>query len=273
MAEVQPFLSGAISKTVNLPSDATPDDFYDIFVTAWLKKLKAVAVYRYGCKRSQPLSVSAQEASVDQEPKDVMETDPGLNDAERALLADFRARGHRKAPPQFSWRNRLPTDRAGGSTHKFKVGGMEGYLTPGEYPSGELGEILSRMSLAGAPIDGIFQCFLTAVSVGLQHGVPLEVFANKFIGTSFEPSGFTGHPEIPHASSIADYIFRFLMKKYSPELKTAAMADAAVAVQSVPQKPAATDPSKPPCAQCGYYMTPNGACMVCPNCGETTGCG
>ncbi|HSQ65674.1 MAG TPA: vitamin B12-dependent ribonucleotide reductase, partial [Polyangiaceae bacterium] len=181
MGAVQPFLSGAISKTVNMPSDATPQDIEDAYVAAWKLGLKAIAVYRDGCKRSQPLNTG----------KDKEQAKPAGNDSERLA------------------RRRLPDERRA-LTHKFSIGGHEGYMTVGMYDDGAPGEVFVTMAKEGSVVSGLMDSFATSISMALQYGVPLKVLCDKFSHTRFEPSGFTGNPEIPIAKSITDYIFRWL---------------------------------------------------------------
>ncbi|HMG53604.1 MAG TPA: vitamin B12-dependent ribonucleotide reductase, partial [Kofleriaceae bacterium] len=203
MSAVQPFLSGAISKTVNLPNDCTVEDIEDAYIQAWKLGLKAIAVYRDGCKRTQPLStnmagatsdgskVAALPANVD--PLDLLAAD------ERRLVEALRARKTRPAGPPMANRYKLPDERAS-FTHKFSIGGHEGYITVGLYQDGCPGEIFVRMAKEGSVIAGLMDSFATSISLALQHGVPLTVLIEKFKGTRFEPSGFTGNQEIPIAT-------------------------------------------------------------------------
>ena len=242
MAAVQPFLSGAISKTVNLPHDATPADIRGVFESAWSLGLKAIAVYRDGCKLAQPLSTGAQSPPATRSPV----------------------------------RQRLPDERQA-ITHKFNVGGHEGYITVGMYPDGHPGEIFIVMAKQGSTIGGLMDSFATAVSISLQYGVPLDVLIRKFVHTRFEPSGFTTNPELPIAKSVMDYIFRWLALKFAHLL-----ADDAPPLPAArpAQLPAATDRNvvfvhqsdAPPCPDCGSLMVRNGSCHKCLNCGGTSGC-
>jgi ribonucleoside-diphosphate reductase alpha chain len=218
MAAVQPFLSGAISKTVNLPSDCTIEDIEDAYIQAWNMGLKAIAVYRDGCKRTQPLSTNKEQATSNGAQKlkatlqdeDVLEL---LDPEERRMVEDLRARRNRPAGPPAAVRYKLPPERSS-FTHKFSVGGHEGYVTVGLYEDGQPGEIFVRMAKEGSVIAGLMDSFATAVSLALQHGVPLSVLCEKMKGTRFEPSGFTGNPEIPIATSIMDYLFRWLSMRF-----------------------------------------------------------
>jgi len=283
MAAVQPFISGAISKTVNVPPEATVEDVQDAYMEAWKQGLKAIAIYRDGCKRTQPLSTS--------------KTDPGLK--KQALEAQL------KGPPA-AVRRKLPDERQS-LTHKFSVAGHEGYIHVGLYETGEAGEIFIRMAKEGSTISGLMDSFGTAISLALQHGVPLRLLVDKFTRTKFDPSGFTGNPEIPRASSIMDYIFRWLGAKFikeerldgagavsaemeidpSGDLKR--VADVVAAVRGSGPKVEVVDATArgvsgngnysfiartdaPTCPECGSIMIPNGSCHKCVNCGTTSGC-
>ena len=316
MAAVQPFLSGAISKTVNLPTDCSVEDIEDAYIQAWRLGLKAIAVYRDGCKRTQPLSTNmkqatsngSQQASTPLEAiaAAVVNADPltHLSSEERRLVEALRARKARPAGPPMANRYQLPDVRAS-FTHKFSIGGHEGYITVGMYEDGSPGEIFVRMAKEGSVIAGLMDSFATSISLALQHGVPLHVLIEKFKGTRFEPSGFTGNQEIPIATSIMDYLFRWLairfpldgvgMGERHPAARTAQldlpkvplMAKDFLAVE-VKAGGAATiaievvDPNNrrawiqetdaPPCHECGTLMVRNGACHKCPNCGSTSGC-
>ena len=189
MAAVQPFLSGAISKTVNMPTDATPEEIANAYIESWSMGLKAVAVYRDGCKRSQPLSTAKEELK-----------------AEAVAFPEARPA-----------RRKLPDERRS-ITHKFSIAGHEGYITVGMYEDGKPGEIFLVMAKEGSTISGLMDAFATSISIALQYGVPLEALVEKFSHVRFEPSGFTKNPEIPFAKSITDYIFRWLASKFlSPE--------------------------------------------------------
>ena len=205
MAAAQPFLSGAISKTVNLPSDATVEDVEAAYLESWKYGLKAVAIYRDGCKRTQPLSTS--------------KVDPGIGKS-AAGLALAAAAASAEAPvsavitgPPAAVRRKLPDERRS-FTHKFSIAGHEGYIHVGLYDNGQPGEIFVRMAKEGSTISGLMDSFATAISLALQHGVPLKLLVDKFSRTRFEPAGFTGNPEIPRATSIMDYLFRWLGAKF-----------------------------------------------------------
>jgi ribonucleoside-diphosphate reductase alpha chain len=266
MGAVQPFLSGAISKTVNMPPTATPEDIETAYVEAWKLGLKAIAVYRDGCKRSQPLNTRSDAAAKDE------------------------------AKPERLARRRLPDERRS-ITHKFSIGGHEGYMTVGMYDDGTPGELFVTMAKEGSVVSGLMDNFATMISMSLQYGVPLKVLADKFSHTRFEPSGFTGNPEIPIAKSITDYIFRWLALKFLPAEEGAATQPYLPGVEPAPSKragqstveasaakpsgtngaerrngSAARETDAPPCPTCGSITVRNGACYKCTNCGSTTGC-
>jgi ribonucleoside-diphosphate reductase alpha chain len=257
MAAVQPFLSGAISKTVNMPTDATPEEIANAYVESWTLGLKAVAVYRDGCKRSQPLSTAKEEPRAE-------------------------ATGSPEVRPA---RRKLPDERRS-ITHKFSIAGHEGYITVGMYEDGKPGEIFLVMAKEGSTISGLMDAFATSISIALQYGVPLEALVEKFSHVRFEPSGFTKNPEIPFAKSITDYIFRWLASKFlSPEAAQAMgvqmdagkLAAPAVSVQARAQAAAPGAAFKnqldaPSCHVCGSIMIRNGSCYRCANCGSTSGC-
>jgi len=257
MGAVQPFVSGAISKTVNLPNDATVEDVENAFIAAWQLGLKAVAVYRDGCKRTQPLNTG--------------------KDAERQAAAPAEA-----ARPV---RRRLPSDCVS-VRHKFEIAGHEGYIHVGFFEDGTPGELFIKMAKEGSTISGLMDTIATLTSLALQYGVPLEALVKKFEHVRFEPSGFTKNSDIPVAKSPTDYIFRFLGSRFGGK----SPAPSAVAPSAAePQRPAATrapvvessettidfilpEADAPTCAECGSIMVRNGACYKCLNCGATSGC-
>jgi ribonucleoside-diphosphate reductase alpha chain len=263
MAAVQPFLSGAISKTVNMPQDSTVEEIMDTYVEAWKLGLKAIAIYRDGSKRIQPLNTIS---------------------GKKTLTEDGKTPVQRKMPVE---RQAL--------THKFNIAGHEGYITVGMYDDGSPGEIFINMSKEGSTVSGLMDAFARAISYALQYGVPLEVLVDKFTHTRFEPSGFTGHPGIPYAKSITDYIFRWLaLKFFTPEQQALAgvveqldlepsgkgvspNAASTPATARAPQQkiqwnsPPLFDDA-PPCSVCGSIMVRNGSCYKCMNCGSTSGC-
>ncbi|HEY0093688.1 MAG TPA: vitamin B12-dependent ribonucleotide reductase, partial [Archangium sp.] len=269
MGATQPFLSGAISKTVNMPSDASVEDIEKAYMEAWRLGLKAVAVYRDGCKRTQPLNTSKDK---------VKDTKAAVAEPALAAVKDANA-----------MRRRLPDERQA-ITHKFSIGGHEGYLTVGMYEDGTPGELFCVMAKEGSVVSGLMDSFATAVSLALQYGVPLQVLVDKFSHVRFEPSGFTGNPAVPIAKSIVDYIFRWLSLKFLPGEqaegveaaveKQVAAEPAAKPVQvtavalpmSTPRKTYLNQADAPPCHTCGEIMVRNGACYKCSNCGTTSGC-
>ena len=321
MSAVQPFLSGAISKTVNLPTDCTVEDIEDAYIQAWKLGLKAIAVYRDGCKRTQPLSTSIKQAVSDGSKTAALDPaaftaaiaagtvkfDPLelLAPEERRLVEALRARKTRPAGPPMANRYKLPDERAS-FTHKFSIGGHEGYITVGMYEDQSPGEIFVRMAKEGSVIAGLMDSFATAISLALQHGVPLHVLIEKFKGTRFEPAGFTGNQEIPLATSIMDYLFRWLAIRFPsdgpsiyerhpaakaaqldlPKIPLLSKDFLAVEVKSgTPAIPVEVvdhtrprdrawvqETDAPPCHECGTLMVRNGACHKCPNCGSTSGC-
>ncbi len=248
MGAVQPFISGAISKTVNLPEDATVEDVEQAFVEGWRHGLKALSIYRNGSKTTQVLVTELQE----ERPKPV--------------------------------RRRLPDTRQS-LTHKFAVGGHEGYITVGLYEDGFPGEIFITMAKEGSTLSGMADAFATAISLALQYGVPLRDLVYKFSHMRFEPSGPTGNPEIPIAQSIVDYIFRWLGSQF---LSDEEKAELGIVTPEVREKLARLQPKQlpllevarngparddaPPCPSCGCIMVRRGACYCCDNCGTTTGC-
>ncbi len=256
MAAVQPFLSGAISKTVNLPANATVQDFFDLYVSAWRSGLKAVALYRDGSKRTQPLDTKKEEST------------PSVDPVVR--------------------RRRLEPERAS-LTHKFAVGGHEGYITVGLYPDGSPGELFITMSKEGSTISGLMDTIATSISLALQYGVPLRVLVDRFSHMRFEPAGFTGNPNIPMAKSLVDYIFRWLGQKFlrdddavdttlSQKQEAALQAALESNQMRLPIPDAAerkvflTQADAPPCPTCGSIMVRAGNCYLCANCGTTSGC-
>ncbi len=200
MAAAQPFISGAISKTVNLPNNASVDDISETYIQAWKLGLKAVAVYRDGCKQAQPLSAAGSKTALS-------------NGVERAPSpAALELEDNLDAPPR-AVRHKLKDERVS-VTHKFNIGGHEGYLIVGLYPDGQPGEIFIKMAKEGSTVSGLMDSFALAVSIALQHGVPLKMFCEKFAHTRFEPSGWSQNPDIGFAKSIMDYIFRWLQLRF-----------------------------------------------------------
>ncbi len=198
MGAIQPFISGAISKTVNMPEAATAEEIEQVYLEGWKLGLKAIAIYRDNSKRSQPLSTSKTNG-------DVVDT---------AVVTDLKKQlAKAQAEAALPHRRRLPSERTA-VTHKFEISGHEGYITVGLYPDGQPGEIFLKMAKEGSTVSGLMDSFATTVSVALQYGVPLKDLVNKFAHVRFEPSGFTGNQEIPIAKSIVDYIFRWLGSRF-----------------------------------------------------------
>ncbi|MBI5536266.1 MAG: vitamin B12-dependent ribonucleotide reductase [Deltaproteobacteria bacterium] len=299
MAAVQPFLSGAISKTVNLPNEATVDDIKRLYEEAWRLGLKAVAVYRDGCKASQPLSASSgAKVSDDQAPT--------------SIEAPIVVRDPNVRTPGL--RVRLPKKRSG-FTQEARVGGHKIFLRTGEYADGSLGEIFVDMHKEGAAFRSLMNCFSMSVSIGLQYGVPLETFVDQFTFTRFEPQGMVeGHPNIKFATSIVDYLFRVIGIEYLKRYELAHVPPADVPQhkiedptehrsndpRSIPPPPRMPDEpleglvsgrivtegaanplsqhleemmgDAPVCDSCGHITVRNGACYKCLNCGNSIGC-
>jgi ribonucleoside-diphosphate reductase alpha chain len=282
MAAAQPFLSGAISKTINMPEESTVEDIMEAYIESWKYGLKAVAIYRDNSKRAQPLSAA------------------GKKEEEKPTAAEAVA--STKVEPVPAQQNLFPgTQRRKLSaerdsiTHKFSIGGHEGYLTVGKYSDGTPGEIFIKMAKEGSTLSGIMDAFALSVSISLQYGVPLRALVDKFVNSRFEPSGYTGNPQIRYAKSIVDYIGRWLGGKFiSPDYldhdgeivdeevvpsgsAPGGKAPASVTVMKVADPEAATRPraaidDAPSCSECGMLMTPNGSCYKCSNCGSTSGC-
>ena len=273
MAAVQPFLSGAISKTVNLPSDATVQDVEHTYIAAWKLGVKAVAIYRDGSKRIQPLSTRKGKEG------DTGTTTADLAAANAASTAVAMAQAASASPHPV--RRKLPDERAA-ITHKFSIAGHEGYVTVGLYEDGSPGELFVVIAKEGSTISGLLDAFATTVIMALQYGVPLTVLTDKLSHTRYEPSGFTSHPDIRFAKSITDYIFRWLALKFldggrvgialAPMAVVNSEAGATAKAEVAPIAQLALRLDAPPCHNCGTLMTINGSCHKCPNCGETSGC-
>jgi ribonucleoside-diphosphate reductase alpha chain len=293
MAATQPFISGAISKTVNLPQSATVEDIADAYTRGWKGGLKALAIYRDGSKTAQALRTDAQE-------------EQGA-EAEQQMAAPVR--------------KKMPRERES-ITHKFSIGGHEGYITAGKYEDGTVGEIfLTDIGKEGSTMRGLLNAFATAISLGLQYGVPLETFVRKFSYMRFEPEGITGNPEIPFAKSMPDYIMRWLGSRFIEDTETleelgimtsevrakkdteqlglgipgdtagpangngrssggsgnggAAKPAASAMTETPPVRPAKMQGLDlgPACEQCGGMMQRTGSCYTCSSCGNNTGCG
>jgi len=259
MGAVQPFLSGAISKTVNLPEDASVDDITQAYVEGWKLGLKSLAVYRDASKRTQPLNAGRDAAKV------------VSLDAARPV------------------RHKLDDERKA-ITHKFSIAGHEGYLTVGLYDDGQPGEIFLRVAKEGSTVSGLMDTIATMTSIALQYGVPLKALVDKFSHTRFEPSGFTNNPEIPIAKSVTDYVFRYLGNRFlkgEPEvadeqeeqtsvtglmpLRAVVAGGSGARVPSLPYR-IVNQADAPSCSDCGSIMVRSGACYKCANCGGTSGC-
>ena len=242
VAAVQPFLSGAISKTVNMPCTASVEDIADIYVESWKLGLKAVAIYRDGSKWTQPLNSGKTSSSVSLVP--------------------------------IAMRRKLPDER-NSITHKFSIAGHEGYVTVGLYPDGTPGEVFISMNKAGSTISGLMDTIAVSVSTGLQYGVPLQFYVDKFSHVRFEPSGFTGNQQLPYAKSIVDYIFRWLGLRFLGESQAITIAEHSALLPTEPEAQqslsfqAASD--APVCADCGGLMTRKGTCFYCSQCGSSSG--
>ncbi len=292
MAAAQPFISGAISKTVNLPENASIEDIMDAYLQAWKLGLKAVAVYRDGCKKSQPLSAAGTKTA-----------ESSARGGTAASAVQVLEEEDLNAPPR-AVRHKLQEERAS-ITHKFKVGDHEGYITVGLYPNGEPGELFITMAKEGSTVSGLVDSFALAVSIALQHGVPLKLFCEKFAHTRFEPSGWSGNPDIGYAKSIMDYIFRWLQLRFltgqqqmlfenlrlrsgvsgqGPEAsEMSAPSTTSLAPDPRPLNPGSVHAADalssivdlgdaPSCSFCGSIMTRNGSCYRCMSCGSTSGC-
>ena len=293
MAAAQPFISGAISKTVNLPENASVEDIAEAYLQAWKLGLKAVAVYRDGCKKSQPLSAAGTK------------TANSTKDDARIAAAQHIEEEDMNAPPR-AVRHRLQEERAS-ITHKFKIGDHEGYITVGLYPDGEPGELFITMAKEGSTVSGLMDSFALTTSIALQHGVPLRLLCEKFAHTRFEPSGWSGNPDLGYAKSIMDYIFRWLQLRFLTgqqqllfENLRLRSAGTAPAPEGIGDANGSTDAPRtenrdlrtgsgsvhaadalssmvdmgdaPSCSFCGSIMTRNGSCYRCMSCGSTSGC-
>jgi ribonucleoside-diphosphate reductase alpha chain len=257
MAAVQPFISGAISKTINMPEECTVEEIADAYLESWRLGLKAVAIYRDNSKRAQPLSSGTGKGE-----KKATGTAVAPATVERVVYRPIR--------------RKLPDERQS-VTHKFSIGGHEGYITVGLYEDGTPGEVFISMAKEGSTISGLMDSFATSISYALQYGVPLKFFVDKFSHVRFEPSGWTGNPQVPYAKSIMDYIFRWMGAKFlGPEFAVTEAGNAPVLRPTEPQPQQALpfDPvsDAPLCSECGGLMTRNGSCYKCENCGGTSGC-
>jgi ribonucleoside-diphosphate reductase alpha chain len=291
MAAVQPFLSGAISKTVNVPEEVTVEDVEQLHVDAWQMGLKAVAIYRDNCKVGQPLSTTKKESAA-----------APVADPLTAVAAEL---------PRGPVRQKLPRRRSS-STFSFRVADCHGYVTVGEYDDGRPGEIFLKVAKQGSTLAGIMDAFAISVSHGLQYGVPLKAFVEAFTNMRFEPAGMTDDPDIRFASSLVDYIFRRLAVEYlsyddraelgiltvdermqptlpgveetvtpsdtghdvvpDPVTKPASPAAPTLDLRTPDGSAEAEAANAPLCYQCGVRMQRAGSCYVCSSCGTTSGC-
>jgi ribonucleoside-diphosphate reductase alpha chain len=289
MAAAQPFLSGAISKTINMPEESTVEDIMQAYIKSWKMGLKAVAIYRDNSKKSQPLSASG--AKKDEAGKGA-ETAEAIVPEQQELFSSH------------AQRRKLPDERKA-ITHKFWINGHEGYITVGMYDDGTPGEVFIKMAKEGSTLSGVMDGFALTLSIGLQYGVPLRALVDKLMNTRFEPSGFTHTPDIRMASSVLDYIARWMGGKFistdylklqgegtegdvmaGPSMPATisqpAAATAATSFAMNAEPPQTTSrasftartmaASAPTCSTCGMLMTPNGSCYKCSNCGGTSGC-
>jgi ribonucleoside-diphosphate reductase alpha chain len=309
MAAAQPFISGAISKTVNMPASCTVADIRDTYVQAWKMGLKCVAIYRDGSKRSQPLNTKKTNEGGDKTAAAAPDTD-ALNNRIKQLEAEVATLQDDAGKPL---RRRLPDTRTA-VTHKFDIAGHEGYLTVGLFDDGQPGELFITMAKEGSTIGGLMDSIGTLTSLAWQYGVPLDALVRKFAHQRFEPSGFTKNPEIRNASSITDYVFRWLAFQFIPgyreNIAAAGRNQPELAMpglqeelkkkinRPVPELPIADDTDiidakpgnvharrtltltsmitnqqdAPTCPNCGHVAVRNGACYKCLNCGESLGC-
>ena len=277
MAAAQPFLSGAISKTVNLPHESTVDDIQEIYMQGWKLGLKSIAMYRDGSKGSQPLNSGKKKSKKSE--KEIKYNEEAIM---MKALEGVIQRGEKVSLPQ----------KRKGATYSANIGGQKIFFRTGEYKSGEIGEIFIDMFKAGASYKSLLNCFAVAVSLGLQYGVPLEKFVNKFIFTKFDPSGFTDHPNVRNTTSVLDFIFRILAMDYLGRTDIVQVSDNGIADDTSPNlakdaeeknelkkikqnnstDQVSIDSDAPPCDKCGNITVRNGTCYRCFNCGNSMGC-
>jgi ribonucleoside-diphosphate reductase alpha chain len=270
MGATQPFISGAISKTVNVPKEATVDEIMEAYIQSWKLGAKAISIYRDGSKRTQPLNTGKGKDKVAIELEKVV------------------------ASMGQPVRRRLPDERQS-LTHKFDIAGHEGYITVGLFEDGTPGELFLVMAKEGSTISGFADAFAQAISYALQFGVPLQVLVDKFSHARFEPSGMTRNPDIRFAKSIVDYIFRWMATKFlskeaqfnagvnlredrqdahppAEHAKVAAKPASNTASTGAPFAAIQNQEDAPPCSTCGSIMVRSGSCYKCANCGSTSGC-
>ncbi|MEP6664529.1 MAG: vitamin B12-dependent ribonucleotide reductase, partial [Verrucomicrobiota bacterium] len=312
MGATQPFISGAISKTVNLPNDASVADIRNAYVDAWKMGLKCVAIYRDGSKRSQPLNMKRTNEGGDKTSNASSALDQRVQELENENARLRKATGQ-------PLRRRLPDTRSA-ITHKFDIAGHEGYLTVGLFEDGQPGELFVTMAKEGSTIGGLMDSIGTLTSMALQFGVPMDTLLRKFAHQRFEPSGFTKNPEIRNTSSIIDYVFRWLALNFIPGYREATIVDPTQRELAMPgleeamkqklnrpvsdlpmaedSEPISLPPARangngdhgptgvtsitsitfinqtdaPACPGCGHVTVRNGACYKCLNCGESLGC-
>jgi ribonucleoside-diphosphate reductase alpha chain len=260
MAATQPFISGAISKTINMPEESTAEEIMNAYIESWKLGLKAVAIYRDNSKRVQPLSSGTSKGAK-------AANGPAAPVEEKTIEKVVYRPVRRKLP-----------DTCTSIRHKFSIGGHEGYIMVGLYEDGSPGELFITMAKEGSTISGLMDSFATAISYSLQYGVPLKFFVDKFSHVRFEPSGWTGNPTVPYAKSIMDYIFRWLGAQFLGNEYAVGEAGESSKLtitepepqQKLPFANAVSD--APTCSECGGLMTRNGSCYKCENCGGTSGC-
>jgi ribonucleoside-diphosphate reductase alpha chain len=296
MGAVQPFISGAISKTVNMPEDVSIEDVEQLHIDAWRLGVKAVAIYRDNCKVAQPLSTTKKGAEEQNEPSSTRaELDAKIAELEARLAA-----AKHEAVVVGAVRERLPRRRRS-NTFAFRVADCEGYVTVGEYEDGRPGEVFIKVSKQGSTLAGIMDAFSISISLGLQHGVPLATYVRKYSNMRFEPAGLTDDAELRLASSLVDYIFRRLALDYLsltereelgvlstaertqptlPGVEESATptvgiesASEPISLSPTPTATPKTAPNDAPyCYNCGDLMQRAGSCYVCSSCGTTSGC-
>lgn len=262
MGAVQPFFSGALSKTINVPEECTPQTIMDAYIESWRMGLKSVAIYRDNSKGSQPLNTGAgskKEAEVENAIAATTTATVDVQPTIQHICQPVRRRLH---------------DERHSITHKFSIGGHEGYITVGMFDDGTPGEIFVTMAKEGSTISGLVDTFATAVSYCLQYGVELKFLSSKFRHVRFEPSGWTGNQQIPYAKSIPDYIFQWLELKFGITDQTVTGEVAVDYTQQITSAPTSVTVQShtPTCAECGSLTEPNGKCFKCPNCGGSSGC-
>jgi len=297
LAAVQPFLSGSSSKTVNMPEDATVEEIEALYLEGWRLGLKNLAIYRDNCKVGQPLSADKKTSSAAPAVPAVAAAAGAPSVAAPAVAPAVEAKPKTEVRPAPT-RRRLPRKRPSRTT-SFRIADCDGYVNAGEYPeTGELGEIFLKVAKQGSTLAGVMDAFAIAISIGLQYGVPLKAYVDKFINMRFEPSGITDDPDFRFASSIVDYIFRRLAADYlSPEDRASLNERKRALDGGVPQVsnghgkeqeepddptgPGVADDARfivrttsdaPMCYTCGISMQPAGSCFVCPSCATTSGC-